>query len=313
MPLKPLLIYNPAAGKGSAGKRLPQIQSLLNERGFECDLVLTKGPGHAQTLGQQAAEDGRRLVVAAGGDGTVNETINGLMHAHTNGSGRPALGVLPVGRGNDFAFGMGIPLELEKACDALILSQCCLIDIGHVSGGDYPDGRYFGNGVGLGFDTVVGFEAAKIKWLHGSASYLVAVLRTIFLYPHAPVYEICIDDETYQQPFLMVSIMNGQRMGGAFMMAPDGHPADGSFDLCLTGDVKQIRILPLAATFISGKQKSDPAIRMVRAKRISIRAINGSIPAHADGETLCTAGQTLAIHMLPGALEVVSGLTREVV
>jgi hypothetical protein len=68
-------------------------------------------------------------------------------------------------------------------------------------------------------------------------------------------------------------------------------PSDGRFDLCLAGDVKQIRILPLAATFISGKQGGDPDIRMVRAQRISIRAINGGIPAHADGETLCTAGQ----------------------
>jgi diacylglycerol kinase (ATP) len=308
MSLKPILIYNPTAGNGSAGNRLLKVQALLTERGFDCELVLTEGPGHAQKLGHQAAEDGRRLVVAAGGDGTVNETINGLMRAQTNGSGRPALGVLPVGRGNDFAYGMGIPHDIEGACDALMQANSRLIDIGHVVGGDYPDGRYFGNGVGLGFDTVVGFEAAKIKWLHGAASYLVAVIRTIFLYAHAPIYEITIDEQTFQQPFLMVSIMNGQRMGGSFLMAPEGHPGDGQFDLCLAGDVKQIRILPLAATFISGKQGGDRDIRMLRAQRISIRSIgNGGIPAHADGETLCTAGQNLTIHMVPGALEVITG------
>jgi diacylglycerol kinase (ATP) len=308
MTLKPILIFNPTAGKGSAGKKLPQVQSLLAATGFEYDLVLTEGPGHAQTLAQQAAVSGRKLVVAAGGDGTVNETINGLMRSNGNGNGRPALGVLPVGRGNDFAYGMGIPHAVEDACAALMKANKRLIDVGHVAGGDYPDGRYFGNGVGLGFDTVVGFEAAKIKWLHGGASYLVAVIRTIFLYAKAPTYEIIIDDDVFQQPYLMISVMNGQRMGGSFMMAPDGHPGDGKFDLCLAGDVKQIRILPLAATFISGKQGGDRDIRMVRAQRISIRAIgNGGIPAHADGETLCTAGQALTIHMVPGALEVITG------
>jgi diacylglycerol kinase (ATP) len=308
MILKPIIIYNPTAGKGSAGKRLPKVQALLDESKFDYDLVLTEGPGHAQDLGKQAAEEGRGLVVAAGGDGTVNETINGLMRANTNGSGKSKLGVLPVGRGNDFAFGMGIPHDIEGACDALFQGNHRVIDIGHVTGGDYPDGRYFGNGVGLGFDTVVGFEAAKIKWLQGSASYLVAVIRTIFLYAQAPTYEITIDEDVFQQPYLMVSIMNGQRMGGSFLMAPEGHPGDGKFDLCLAGDVKQIRILPLAATFISGKQGGDRDIRMLRAQRIHVRAIgNGGIPAHADGETLCTAGQTLTIHMVPGALEVITG------
>lgn len=307
MPSKPLLIYNPTAGKGSAGKKLPQVQALLAERAFECDLVLTEAPGHAQELGRQAAEESRPLVIAAGGDGTVNETLNGLMRASTNGNGRPALGVLPVGRGNDFAFGMGIPPDLVGACDALERGERRRVDVGHVAGGDYPDGRYFGNGVGLGFDTVVGFEAARIKWLQGEASYLVAVIKTIFLYAKAPVYEIQVDDEVFQQPFLMVSIMNGRRMGGAFMMAPDSHPGDGSFDLCLAGDVRQARILPLAASFISGKQTTDRDIRMMRASRVSVRGVNSSIPAHADGETICTAGQSLSIHILPGALEVVTG------
>ncbi|MEN4040699.1 MAG: diacylglycerol kinase family lipid kinase [Anaerolineaceae bacterium] len=306
MTIKPLLIYNPTADKGNAGKRMTVVLSLLAERAFDYDLAITQAVGHAQSLGQQAVEQGRELVIAAGGDGTVNETINGLMRAGVNGKKRPALGVLPVGRGNDFAFGMGIPQRIEKACDTLVQGRRQLIDIGQVAGGDYPDGRYFGNGVGLGFDTVVGFEAARFKWLKGEASYLAAVIKTIFLYAKAPIYEIVIDDELIRQPFLMVSIMNGQRMGGAFMMAPDSQPGDGSFDLCLAGEVNQMRILPLAATFIRGKQKDDPAIRMRRARRVSIHAIEGSIPAHADGETLCTAGQRLSIEIHPGALEVIT-------
>ncbi len=180
------------------------------------------------------------------------------------------------------------------------------MDIGHVSGGDYPQGRFFGNGVGLGFDAVVGFEADKIKWLHGAASYLFAVVKTIFLYAHAPIYEIVYDDTTVTQPFLMVSVMNGRRMGGSFMMAPQSQPGDGIFDLCLAGQVSQIHILPLAMTFMHGQQEEDPAVTMTHARRITIRAVQGTIPAHADGETLCKAGQSLTIEIIPAALEVVA-------
>ena len=302
-----MLIFNPAAGNGSAGDNLPQVQALFKEYGLEHELLLTERPGHAQKLAQEAAENGCPLVIAAGGDGTVNETINGLMQAKLNGNNRPALGVLPLGRGNDFAYGMNIPLELKASVDNLVQGFHRIIDVGHVTGGDYPQGRYFGNGVGLGFDTVVGFEAAKIKWLHGAASYLAALVRTIFLYSKAPVYEIILDGGApVHQAFLMVSVMNGKRMGGSFHMAPEGNPGDGSLDLCLAGHVPQMKILPLALKFIKGTQKDHPAVKMVRAKQITIRAIEGTIPAHADGETICTAGSLLSIVLYPAALEVIS-------
>jgi diacylglycerol kinase (ATP) len=304
---QPRLIYNPAARQGSAGKDLPKVQALLAECGFKYELHLTEGPGHARQLAQQAAEESASLVIAAGGDGTINEVINGLMLADLNGKKRPTLGVLPVGRGNDFAYGAAIPTDVKEAVDLLVGGASRTIDVGRVTGGDYPEGRYFGNGVGLGFDTVVGFEAAKIKWLHGAASYLVALVRTIFLYSKAPVYEIVLDDsEAFQRAFLMVSVMNGTRMGGSFHMAPNGRPDDGAFDLCLADQVPQVKILPLAAKFLSGTQQNHPAVKMMRAHKVAIRAVQGSIPAHADGETICTAGKALTIELFPGALEVIS-------
>ena len=307
---KALIIYNLAAGKGLAEKKLPQVRALLDQAGFEYELVTTNQPGDAILLARQAAEGGIKLVIAAGGDGTVNEVVNGLMQANLNGSDRPALGVLPVGRGNDFAFGVGIPLEIADAVKTLTQNQQRNIDLGHFAGGDYPQGRYFANGVGLGFDTVVGFEAAKIKWLQGAASYLVALVKTIFLYSKAPIYEIEMDGETIRQPFLMVSIMNGRRMGGMFYMAPNSDPTDAILDLCLAGEVSQIRILPLAVKFFSGKQAENPAVRMAQAKKVTVRAIEGTIPAHADGETICTAGQELVIEIVPNSLKVITGLNR---
>ncbi len=303
---KPLLIYNPAANQGNAGKILLRVEGLLGETGFAYELALTGGPGDALRYARQAAEEGRPLVVAAGGDGTANEVINGLMQANLAGGVRPALAVLPVGRGNDFSYGVGIPADLVESVQVLSKGEKRCIDIGRVSGGDYPQGRYFGNGIGLGFDAVVGFEAAKIKWAQGAVSYLTAVVKTIFLYAKAPVYEVLMDGETIRQPFLMISVMNGRRMGGMFQMAPESDNGDGAFDLCLAGQVPQMKILPLAVKFISGTQQGHPAIRMTRARQLTIRAIEGTIPAHADGETICEKGQELVIEIQPASLNVIT-------
>jgi diacylglycerol kinase family enzyme len=174
---------------------------------------------HAVELARNAVRDGCGVVVAVGGDGTANEVLNGLMLAKIKGEGESTMAVISVGQGNDFAFGVGVPPGLEAGCKALAQGHTGKIDVGKVAGGLYPEGRYFGNGVGIGFDAVVGFEALKLKRLHGFMAYLVAALRTIFLYYHAPLVEIDFDGEILTLPALMVSIMNGRRMGGGFMMA----------------------------------------------------------------------------------------------
>ncbi len=301
----PLLIYNPVANQGGAQKILQKVKDLFEMYDFKYDLKLTENHGHALDLAKQEAESGRNLIIAAGGDGTMNEVINGLMRADLKDNKRPVMGVLPVGRGNDFSFGMDLPSEVEKNVRAITEGKTRKIDIGIVTGGDYPNGRYFGNGVGLGFDTVVGFEAAKIKWAKGAASYFAGLIKTISLYRTTPTYEIILDDETITQPSLMVSIMNGKRMGGAFHMAPDGDPGDGFFNLCIARQVSQMKILPLATRFISGSQANHPAIRMPKSSKVRVRALNGSIPAHADGETICTAGEELLIELIPQAIEVI--------
>ena len=172
-----------------------------------------------------------------------------------------------------------------------------MVDIGRVVGGLFPNGRYFGNGVGIGFDAVVGFEAAKLP-LTGLPAYLVAALKTIFSFARAPVLEVEYEDGdrkpwTLTQPFLMVSIMNGQRLGGGFMMAPKGQNDDGMLDLCLASQVSRPAMVTLISRFMQGTQASHPAIQTGRAERVYVRAISGAIPAHADGETLCEAGEAL--------------------
>jgi YegS/Rv2252/BmrU family lipid kinase len=299
------IILNPTSGRGSGGRAVPQIESLLRAHGLNFEIVQTEYPWHAAELAREAAADKFDVVVAAGGDGTVNETINGLMGAKEAGKHLPALGVLSVGRGNDFAFSMGIPTELEAGCKTLASNQRRSIDIGRVVGGLYPQGRYFGNGIGIGFDAVVGFEALKLKRLHGFPSYMVAALKTISLYFHAPQVKITFGDETRELPALMVSIMNGRRMGGGFMMAPQGRPDDGSLSVCIVQQVRRPQMFSLIVKFMEGTQDADPAVQRIHTPQLRVTTQQDVLPAHADGETLCKDGNELSVTLLPKQIELI--------
>ncbi len=299
------IIVNPVAGRGAGERAISQVKRVLKGYGLDFDLVRTERPWHAADLAQEAVAAGYDGVVAVGGDGTANEVLNGLMRAKPAGVGTCAMGMLCVGRGNDFAYGVDIPTDLEAGFRALAQGHRRTIDVGWVVGGLYPEGRYFGNGIGIGFDAVVGFEAVKMTWLHGFPSYLVAVLRTVFLYYKAPLTTIEYEGQTITQPSLMISVMNGRRMGGGFMMAPEGQPDDGLFDLCIARQVSRARIFGLIPHFLRGTQATQEPIRTGRARRVVVTAVEGVLPAHADGETLCTDGRRLELELLPRQIEVI--------
>jgi diacylglycerol kinase (ATP) len=299
------IIVNPISGRGNGELYYPVVENRLRELDIDFEICQTERPGHAIELAESASEAGFDVVAAVGGDGTVNEVINGLMIARVKGFKPTALGVISIGRGNDFAFGAQVPPELEDACRSLVMDERKSIDVGFVKGGDYPAGRYFGNGIGIGFDAVVGFEALKMRRLRGFPSYIAAALKTITLYFHAPLLQIEFNEETLVQPSLMVSIMNGRRMGGGFMMAPESLIDDGLFDLCIAGEVSRLAIFGLILRFMRGTQLGHPAIRTARSDHITVTALKDSLPAHADGETLCVAGKSLEVRLLPNALEVV--------
>ena len=300
------IIVNPTSGRGLAGKSIPLIENHLHGCGLDFDLVLTERPWHAADLAEQAAMDGYEVVVAASGDGTANEILNGLMRARVKGARKTAMGILAVGTGNDFAYGMGVPMDLETGCRSLAEDYRRTVDVGLVKGGDYPDGRYFGNGVGIGFDAATGFVAARIRWMRGLLLYLIAALETVFIYYKAPAVNIEYDGQTIEQSSLMISVMNGQRMGGGFYMAPQGDPGDSWFDLCIAAEASKGRILQLIPFFLKGTQAGQPEIKTGRARAVTVTALKGTLPAHCDGETLCYEGKKLTIELLPQAIEFVS-------
>ena len=302
------IIVNPISGRGAGAESVQPIHQELRSHQLDYDLVLTKRPWHAAELARQAVSDGFGAVVAVSGDGTANEVINGLMQAKNQGLGEAAMGHLPVGRGNDFGYGIGVPTSLAEGCQVLADDRRLRIDIGKVTGGLFPQGRYFGNGVGIGFDAVVGFEAVKLKRLTGFPSYIVAALKTIFLYYKAPLARVEYDGVITEMPVLMVSVMNGRRLGGGFMLAPEGKIYDGCFDLTLVREVNQLAIFALLFKFMGGTQAGHPAVHTHQAKNIKVTALKGVLPAHGDGETLCIDGTQINLEIIPQALEVLTGL-----
>ena len=299
------IVANPVAGSGAGARAIPRIIQLLNEHQMDYDLVKTEFPGHGIDLTRESASQGFDVIVAAGGDGTVNEIINGLMRAKMSGMNPPAFGILGAGRGNDLAYSVNAPHDLEQAVKTLEESHRQLIDIGRVVGGKYPQGRYFGNCVGVGFDAVTTIEVSKMPRLGGFFSFFIAVLKTIFLYYKGPLIKVEYDDKEITQHCLMVSIMNGQRLGGGFWTAPNATLDDGLLDLCIAQEVTRRRIFTLIPYFLKGTQHTQEEITMGQASKISIHAIDGVLPAQTDGEILCIDGNQLEIEILPKQLEVV--------
>jgi diacylglycerol kinase (ATP) len=301
-----LLIVNPTSGRGFAGRSLPIIEQEMKKYGLDYKLVLTERMWHAAELAEQGAKDGYEVVVVASGDGTANEALNGLMRAKKDGFDKTAMGQIAVGTGNDFAFGMNIPGGIDVGCKILSENYRRRMDVGIVRGGDYPDGRYFGNGVGIGFDAATGFVAAKIRWIRGLLLYLIAAIETIFIYYKAPTVRLQYEGKESTQPALMISIMNGKRMGGGFFFAPKGDTGDGWFDMCIAHSASQLRIFGLIPYFMKGTQATQKEVLMDKGRKIVATAVSGSMPVHCDGETVCFEGKELEIELLPAQIEFIT-------
>lgn len=300
------LIVNPTSDQGATAGKIPFIKQQLDQHAVSYEMVLTERVKHAWELAARAATDGYTGVIAAGGDGTVNEVINGLMEVKTSGNKIPCLGVIPVGRGNDFACGVNIPADVEEACRIIAGGRTKAMDVGKITGGFFPDGRFFGNGIGIGFDTIVGLEAAKMKRVHGFLAYVIGALKTLILFPKAPEIEISFNGTTIRQQATQVSIMNGKRMGGAFYMAPAASSHDGKFNILLSAKLSRLELFRMIFMVIKGMVVKHPKLLTDLADHFVIHSGNGGLVTHADGETVCTDGKKLLIECLPAQIEIIT-------
>ncbi|MEA3335232.1 MAG: diacylglycerol kinase family protein [Chloroflexota bacterium] len=293
---KALVIINPHAARGRAHKRVAHVQAALQSVDLPYDPVISEEPGHAIELARRGALAGRELIVAAGGDGTVHETVNGLMLAANEGA-ISTLGIIPIGSGNDFAAALGISSDLDEAAQTLVHGQKRLLDVGCVNG------RYFSSQTGVGFISVVSMEAGKKSILTGQLLYLAAILRTLGSYK-LPTVNIEMDDGIIEnKAILMIAVGNTHRMGGGFLITPEAQPDDGILDLVIVDAISTIQILRLLPKAMSGDHLGEPAVLMTRTTRLVVES-EAPLILQADGETLWDDVHRMEVTVEPGRLPV---------
>ena len=240
-----LCILNPNAAKGQAITKVDEIKESFSKRNQSVDIIFTSQRKQAITLAYQGAEEGYEIIVAAGGDGTVNEVANGILKS----SNKPCFGIIPIGRGNDFAYITKIPCDVDKAVELILTTTAGYIDVGLLYGGNALDGRYFLNGAGFGFEPEV---------------------KDIYL-------------KTQQ-----ISVCNGRRMGGAFIMGPKAIINDGLLDVVYANrPLGRLGITRIALKFFSGKQLNSKVMSMIQARKtIEIKSAREEMKIHIDGEEI---------------------------
>lgn len=300
------VILNPHAAKGKAKKQEDMIRTLLGADGRQVVLCYTEALIGAEKIAYQAALDGCKIIIAAGGDGTVNEVANGILKAVASQHIQaPSLGVIPIGRGNDFAWGMQIPKPIQEACSVILSGRTRLIDAGITYGGKYPEGRYFVNGLGVGFEPLVNFLASDFKHVSGTLSYVLALIRILMHYPDPYDVELTLDDQVINLKTQQLSICNGRRMGSAFLMGPDALFDDGFFDVVYANTpVPPKRMVPLALTFLSGKQVKEKEFSVARVKKLKMKSRDFALPVHVDGEEISKGCMEFSTDLLQGILPV---------
>ncbi|MBX9681356.1 MAG: diacylglycerol kinase family lipid kinase [Gemmataceae bacterium] len=283
------VIFNPAAGKSRAGRR---IESLRQSWGDRVAFWPTQRPGHAMELAKQASLEGFSIVAGAGGDGTIHEVANGILES---GRDDVRFALFPIGSANDFAY------SLFRAADNG--QKARRIDVGMVRAEDGRS-RHFVCCAGLGFSGAVTVESRRIQLLQGVLLYGWATIKALWRRYAVPMAELEIDGEVTRMPTLMFSLFQGEREGG-FVLAPNALLDDGLFDFVQIGSLSRLevmRFLPRLALF--GPPTHHPKIRQGRCRTVRFRC-DDPVSVHLDGELLCTQEDGLRsfeMELKPGAL-----------
>ncbi len=294
------VILNPYSNRWNAKARWPQAEAALQAAGVDFEMVVSDGPGHIIELAEQAARQGFSPIIAAGGDGTVGEAVNGLAHAAKSEKDvLGPLGILPLGTANDLAYNLGIPTELEAAARIIKAGKSQLMDIGKVND------RYFANNSAAGLEPYVTTKQIRITWISGILRYLVAAIWAIMERPKW-MANIQWDSGEYNGPISLVTIGNGSRSGGVFYMIPHAKPFDGKLTFVYgyrSTRLAMLSTLPKAMKPDVGSYVEVEGIHEQDANWIKVHLENPS-PAHTDGEIFSEAIQDLEYSIQPSRLKI---------
>ena len=324
-----ILIANPISGKGNAKNVAEQGYAALTESGQQGQLVLTSASGDAKSFAHKAVADGTRYVIACGGDGTLHEVVNGIATVPD-----VTLGILPCGRGNDFAAAIGVPLKPEAAIATLLSGTPIRVDLGRcyqnsgqqsaVSNQQKPgieegkDGKvgthpstlpsfhpntdsrqpmadcYFTTIATCGYDTEVSRRAAKGTPLFAGTASYAYAAVETLFYYEPPFVRLEGDFGIHEGPLLLAATGITNRYGGGFQIVPNARIDDGLFDVCIIRPVSALTVLRLLVTLFWGGHVGHPAVSMHQTRTLKIETDTPML-LYADGEPMCETPATIEI------------------
>jgi diacylglycerol kinase (ATP) len=299
--VKAKIILNPYANRWRAQSQQTLVEQVCRDAGLDFDLSITTGPQNGSEKAQTAVSNGYDMVVAAGGDGTVSEVVNGLIAAAGDGPTHP-LGIIPIGTGNDFNDMSGLPRDLTESVGIIAAGQSRSVDAGRVTidGTDH----YFDNNCALAMEPMVTIENLHIKRLSGNIRYVVATLKAL-LKLSAWEMDFTWDDGQYSGPIYLLSICNSRRTGGIFNMAPHARMDDGLFDFVFVPKVPKSKVISLVPRLLNGSHIGDSDVTHGRTTKLVVESQPGT-PLHADGEVMAEAAHRLQYQILPGKITLLS-------
>jgi len=291
------LIINPRAGRNRGKRYARRLRRRLASSGLAFRASFSRARGDIERQVIDACQQGCRVVVVAGGDGTVHEAVNGVLKAATD----TAIALIPLGTGNDFAKALDLPRTWRDACDQVVAKirsgQPRVIDAGRCN--DF----FFANGVGLGLDAIVTATSERLKWVPGPIAYLLALGSLLGKPVPSTQARIEHDDGVYEGPVSLAVTCNGQYVGGVFHLAPRARNDDGRFDLVIAEAIDRGQVIRHAPKVLRGKHEHLSIVTMLTTRRVRI-TVDPPMPVEADGEMRYESTSELTIELLPGALRI---------
>lgn len=272
--MKHVFIVNPASGKGYAKKLIPVISKICIQENVNYIIESTKYPGHATEIAQSYSLEKDIRLYAVGGDGTLNEVLNGMIYSSCS------LAVIPAGSGNDFIKTVYSPIKVDKLIVALINGETKLINIGKINN------KHFINISSVGIDAEIAYNAKIFKrnpLIPSKLSYLFSIFTTLIKYSSYNI-EIHIDNIYIKDKILLVAIGNGRYYGGGMKVLPNANPFDNDFDVCVVKNMSKLNILKLFPVLIKGDHETlKDYVMFYKGSKIQIYS-KENMKINIDGE-----------------------------
>ena len=290
-----IIIANTKARWGLNRSRVRRAEAFLDKNKFTFSSFTTDYPGHAREIATEAAIQKVDTIVVLGGDGTLNEVINGVLA--TGCSQIPRIGIIPSGSSNDFSKSLGLPQQLQKACRTIINGKTKYVDIGQAGG------HYFCMASSVGLFAAVCAESYRMKGLSGSLRYIAAALCVIRKMSSGWEMNIKADGRIFKGTYGVLLVSNTSRYGGLFF-TPKARPDDGLFDCLLIEMPKKLEALSLIPLTLRKALASHNKVTMFRTKSLSV-ALTPSAPLSNDGEVYPNLFSSVDYKILPQKLQII--------